>query len=182
MVDRSEAPALLLVSLLAAREEPRQAALEALVRAWGPLVFLSRPLAFEGQAYYQEEMGWPLTRRLAAFQELLPPWRLGQAKRLCQEVEAQLSDAQGQRQVNLDPGYLSAGALVLASGKPQGHRLPLREGLWAEITLWFHHGGFHPLPWTYPDYAGLEMRRPLLGLRRRYLWQLKQRQARGGTP
>ena len=182
MAPRSEVPALLVVSLLAREEGLRGRALEILVQDWGPLVFLSRPLAFDGQAYYVEEMGAPLTRRLAAFQELLPPWRLARVKRRCQELEASLADAQGRRRVNLDPGYLGAGALVLASGKPQGHRLPLGPGLWAEITLWFHHGSYHPLPWTYPDYAGMEMRRLLLGLRGRYLWQLKQRQAQGGTP
>ncbi|MFH1033196.1 MAG: DUF4416 family protein [Pseudomonadota bacterium] len=171
----------LLISLLAAAEAPRTEALRRLVQSFGPLVHLSRPLAFAPTDYYAAEMGGPLTRRLASFQRLLPSHGLARAKRVCQGLEDQLA-LEGRRQVNLDPGLLCAHSLVLASAKPQGHRLAIAEGLWAELTLWYHHGDFHALPWTYPDYAGEGMRRLLGGLRARYLWQLSQEKPQGVTP
>ncbi|MBI5523091.1 MAG: DUF4416 family protein [Desulfarculus sp.] len=174
-------PARLLVSLLAASEAPRTQAVRRLAQDFGPLDYLSRPLAFDQTGYYAPEMGQPLTRRLASFRRLVPAHGLAQIKLVCQALEAGLAQ-EGRRRVNIDPGLLCADSLVLASGKRQGHRLALAEGLWAELTLWFHHGDYHPLPWTYPDYAGASMRRLLGGLRARYLWQLREDRPQGGTP
>lgn len=162
----------LVVSLLAGSEPPRTRAINALCADLGPLDYLSRPLAFGGLGdYYAAEMGGPLDRRLAAFHDLVQPGDLAALKRRCQDLEAALA-VHGRRTVNLDPGLLSAGALILATTKHCGHRLPLAKGLWQELTLWFNHGQYHPLPWTYPDYAGPELRAICAGLRRRLLWQL----------
>lgn len=174
-------PARLVVSLLAAAEAPRTQAVRRLAQDFGPLDYLSRPLAFDQTGYYAAEMGRPLTRRLVSFRRLVPAHALADIKRACQTLEAELSQ-DGRRLVNVDPGLLCADSLVLASGKRQGHRLALAEGLWAELTLWYHHGEYHPLPWTYPDYAEVPMRRLLQALRARYLWQLKEDRAQGGTP
>ena len=56
------------------------------------------------------------------------------------------------RPVNLDAGYLSQAKLVLATIKDRDHRIYLREGIFAEVTLnyvgkrWIHHR------WSYPSY------------------------------
>ncbi|MFH1058303.1 MAG: DUF4416 family protein [Pseudomonadota bacterium] len=173
----------LVISLLAGSEPPRTRAIQRLCADLGPLDFLSRPLAFAFSDYYAAEMGGPLTRRLAAFRSLVRPWDLAALKARCQALEAELAVAD-RRQVNLDPGILGGDALILATSKPCGHRLPLAEGLWQELTLWFNHGQFHPLPWTYPDYAGPELREIFAGLRRRLLWQLKTAAGpqQGGEP
>jgi hypothetical protein len=54
--------------------------------------------------------------------------------------------------LNLDPGYLTAAKLVLASTKDHAHRIYLRGGVYAEVTLNFRAGQWQMLPWTYPDY------------------------------
>jgi hypothetical protein len=56
------------------------------------------------------------------------------------------------RRVNLDPGLLSLYNLVLASTKSFAHRIYLRDGIYAEVTLLYQAGKFSPLAWTYPDY------------------------------
>ena len=56
--------------------------------------------------------------------------------------------------VNLDPGYLTTAKLVLATTKDFGHRVYLRDGIYAESTLHYIDGRWEPWPWTYPDYAG----------------------------
>lgn len=170
----------LLVSLLAGREEPRWQAIQTLVARLGPLVWWSQPMPFTWSDYYRPEMGGGLVRRLAAFAELVDPTRLVEIKRLCQEIEAGLSQ-EGRRQVNLDPGLLGKDSLILATHKYSGHRLALAPDIYGEITLFYGRGQYQPLPWTYPDYAGPQMRALLLTLRRRYLWQLRQEREQGGT-
>jgi hypothetical protein len=172
-------PVMLVAGLLAADEAPRSQAVEMLARRFGPLCYLSEPVAFPSD-YYQPEMGSPLTRRTAAFLELVEACRFAEIKTACMELEGELS-AGGSRRVNIDPGLLSADALILATHKHSGHRITVAQGIHAEITLWYHHGAFHPLPWTYPDFAGDELRNQLAVLRRRYLWQLTQPAPLGGT-
>lgn len=173
--------ACLVVSLLAAEEEPRAEAVRRLSQDWGPLDYLSLPLAFPGGGYYTAEMGAPLTRRILAFRQPVALDALARTKRACLALEADLA-LQGRRRVNLDPGLLTGDALVLASTKYTGHRLPLdaRTGLWQELTLWYHQGCYQPLPWTYPDYAGAQLRDIMSRLRRRHLWRLRQDTAQGG--
>ncbi|MGD9123825.1 MAG: DUF4416 family protein [Desulfarculaceae bacterium] len=178
MMSKEVTPARLVISLLFSKEEMGVMAIQRLQARFGALVFLSGPKAFDYTDYYQKEMGAPLTRRLAAFLELVEPHRLAVVKRICMSLETDLSVA-GRRQVNLDPGLLSSNSLVLASTKASPHRLCLSPGLYGELTLLFHQGQYHPLPWTYPDYAGEELRGILLTIRRRYLWQLKNNPVSG---
>jgi hypothetical protein len=170
----------LVVSCLAAAEPPRTRALAALAERFGPLAWLSRPLAFEPD-YYRPEMGGPLTRRLALMERLVPEHGLAAAKAACREIEAGLA-AGGRRRVNLDPGLLSAGSLALATTKPQAHRVALAPGLYAEVTLWYHRGGFRALPWTYPDYAGRELGELLEQMRARVLWRARADAEGGANP
>lgn len=169
---------MLVAGLLAKEETQRTEAVEKLAQRFGPLCYLSAPIPFSAE-YYFDEMGGPLTRRVAAFLELVENYKLAEIKKACMEIEAALASG-GRRQVNIDPGLLSADALILATHKHTGHRITLAPGIHAEITLWYHHGDFHPQPWTYPDYAGDEMRNLLKVLRRRYQWQLAQPTSPGG--
>jgi len=177
--DPAKRPVALVVSLLAGREPERARAVRRLRDRFGPLALLSAPLPFDYTDYYQAEMGPGLSRRLALFCRLHPPQDLARIKRICMSLERDLAH-QGRRRVNLDPGFLSAGSLVLATSKYREHRICIGEGLFAELTLWYHHGRFHALPWTYPDYAGQELGRVLEGFRKRYLWQLQHNQPGGG--
>jgi hypothetical protein len=52
----------------------------------------------------------------------------------------------------LDPGVLSLGKFLLATTKDQAHRIYLRDGIFAEVTLRFQDKAFEPWPWTYADY------------------------------
>jgi hypothetical protein len=63
---------------------------------------------------------------------------------------------------------------VLATGKNYIHRIYLRKGIYADLTLVFKRGGFVPLEWTYPDYADPEMIESFNAVRSRYLEQLRE--------
>jgi hypothetical protein len=79
------------------------------------------------------------------------------------------------RRVNLDPGYIEAGKLVLASTKNASQRVYLRSGIYAEATLLYYEGGFHGCSYTYPDYLWPETLAFLTRLRAIYLQQLRER-------
>jgi hypothetical protein len=60
--------------------------------------------------------------------------------------------SQETRPVNIDPGYITAAKLVLASTKDHAHRIYLGQGIFAEITLMYRHGRWEAHEWTFPDY------------------------------
>jgi hypothetical protein len=56
------------------------------------------------------------------------------------------------RPVNIDPGYVDLGKLVLATTKDRAHRIYLQHGIYAEVTLQYAREAWQVSPWTYPDY------------------------------
>jgi hypothetical protein len=124
-------------------------------------------------------MGSVLWRRMMAFKPLVDPGRLAAVKIATNALEGRWTEA-GRRRVNLDPGILSRERFVLATGKNFSHRIYLSEGIWADLTLVFRHGGFETLPWTYPDYAAPQMRALLATIREKYRVDLKTADAQGG--
>jgi hypothetical protein len=165
-------PQALIVSLLSNNEPARSQAVSRLLARFGTLTMLSQSLLFTDSKYYEAEMGPGLSRRLLLFQPLVDEQRLPIIKRVCISLEQELSCG-GRRLVNRDPGLLSRENLVLATTKPNPHRLCLGHGIYGDLTLLFQHGGFVPLPWTYPDYASRFYRDLLSAWRRRYLWALE---------
>jgi hypothetical protein len=68
------------------------------------------------------------------------------------------------------------GKFLLASTKDQAHRIYLREGIFAEVTLRFQAGAYEPWPWTYADYRLDEVRAFLKKAREFYREQLQLRE------
>jgi hypothetical protein len=166
------APVKPVVSLLLAREDLGPTVVARLSRYFGPPDLVGPWWPFTATTYYTPEMGPHLGRRLAAFLHLGDPAQLAAWKVFTNRLEEEFTLG-GRRLVNLDPGYVAPGRLVLATGKNYTHRLYLDHGIFGDLTLIFAKGGFQPLPWSYPDYAHGELPE-LLGLvRRKYLWQLK---------
>lgn len=139
----------------------------------GPIDFISREFIFDQTDYYCQEMGWPLVKRFFASRKLMDPVELVPLKIWTNELENEFRDSNSQRQVNIDPGYVSAERLVLATGKNNVHRIYLGQGVWADLTLIFEKGEFKTLPWTYPDYASAEVRSIMADIRKRYQDQIR---------
>jgi hypothetical protein len=149
---REPQPVKLIASLLTGEPDLLEQAKQALSDAFGPIDFESEWLPFDHTDYYTAEFGPKLRRRLVTFELLIDPGDLPAIKRRTNDLEWSLAKA-GQRRVNIDPGYLSLGKLVLASTKDHAHRLYLGQGVYGEGTLSYQQGRFRPWPWTYPDYA-----------------------------
>lgn len=160
------------MSLITSDDLLLQKVMEVLVRRFGEVDFTSDVLPFDLTDYYTEEMGEKLFRRLVAFHPLIPRESLVGIKRETNEIEGTYS-VEGKRRINIDPGYISAEHLILATTKGYTHRPYLGEGIYADLTLIYKRGEFRPLEWTYPDYASPKMRGLLTHLRKRYVKELK---------
>jgi hypothetical protein len=122
---------------------------------FGPVVLASEAFDFTETDYYAATMGTNLKKQFFAFERLIDAAALADIKRQTNGWEAQYA-ASGQhsepRPINLDPGYITPAKLVLASTKDHAHRIYLRDGIFAEVTLSYRGRRWQPHEWTYPDY------------------------------
>ncbi len=169
-------PVKLIVSAFAPGEDLLAEARQAVAAEWGAIDFESELLPFDHTAYYAAEFGSGLVRRIWAFARLIDPGTLAAIKVRSNELEQRWA-VDGRRRVNLDPGYVALSKMVLATTKNYDHRIYLGRGIYAEVTLHYRHGAFHPWPWTYPDYASEQYRSLFATIRRLYLDQLRARDA-----
>lgn len=149
-------PVKCICGLLAVSNDLLDEATDATADALGPVQLASDNIAFTWTNYYAEEMGPTLQRRFIAVDGLKHPGELADWKRRTQEIETRFaarSGAPSPRPINLDPGYLTEAKLVLASLKNFAHRVYLRDGVFAEVTLQYRQGRWTSLPWTFPDYG-----------------------------
>ncbi|AMK12320.1 DUF4416 family protein [Pseudodesulfovibrio indicus] len=127
----------------------------------------SEEFDFDQTDYYDKELGTPITRRLLAFDALRPLDELADIKLWTNSVEQRFA-RDGRRLFNLDPGFLTQQSLVLATGKNFSHRIYLKDGIWADLTLIWQKKRWVDFPWTFPDYAGEAMKSRLTKLRQSY--------------
>jgi hypothetical protein len=136
-------------------------------------------MPFDHTDYYTPEFGLDLERQIVTFERLISPIDLPAIKRKTNDLEWTFAKT-GRRQVNIDPGYVSLGKMVLATTKDHAHRLYLGQGIYGEVTLTYQQGGFRPWPWTYPDYARDAYCGLFNQIRQHYKAQLREARARKG--
>ena len=128
---------------------------EKLRKQFGKIDFESTEIDFNYTDYYEAEMGKALKRRFISFTKLIPIQDLYRIKLYTNRLETKFLTAKC-RQINIDPGYMDLAKLVLATTKDYAHRIFLRKGIFAEITLSFRGSSFSANEWTYPDYRSQE--------------------------
>lgn len=173
---RPHVPVLLVVAAFSRHTTARAWARERLEQSYGPVVLASPTYDFRQTSYYEPSMGTELQKGFFVFRDLVSPDCLPRVKQHTNalEVEAARSGNYPEvRPLNLDPGLLSLGKFMLASTKDQAHRIYLREGIYAEVTLRFQAGRYEPWPWTYADYRLPEVRSFLGEARAYYREQLR---------
>ncbi|MCX8070757.1 MAG: DUF4416 family protein [Thermodesulfovibrionales bacterium] len=143
--------ALLFCSTLYSQESVFTEALKRLTSFCGEILFYSPPLIWNFSDYYNDELGDGILRRYVFFEELVEQDRRSEIKLSSNRIEQELS-TDNKRNINLDPGYLTPAKIVLASTKDYSHRIYLRNGIFAEVTLIFKNGQFIAHVNTYPDY------------------------------
>jgi hypothetical protein len=129
--------------------ESLQAELE---RRFGPVELQSQVFGFDATGYYRDEMGKKLNRIFYAFRDLIDPGTIVDVKLAANEIEHAFV-SEGNRTVNIDPGYLDFYKLILVSGKFLGHKIYLGKGVYADPTLYYDKG-WKPYDWGFPDFKG----------------------------
>lgn len=162
-----------IVSVLASEESALDRAKSSLIEDLGPTAEEVGPISFDFTSYYDSELGEGIRRWLWAFRDLVDRSTLSDIKRLTNRIE-QTYTVDGKRRFNLDPGLMTLGNFVLATGKNNAHRIYLRDGIFADLTLIYRSGTFRPLEWTYPDYAADELISILNSFREHYKCMLAQ--------
>ena len=123
--------------------------LDRLKAIWGEQENVSTPMPFTATDYYRD-IAPRLIRRFICFDGLAQAGGLPDWKRVSIDIEA---ESRNPRIVNIDPGYVDGARLVLASTKDHAHRVYLRDGIFAEVTMRFRFGKWTPFDYTFPDFA-----------------------------
>ena len=154
-----------------------------LVAEWGRVDLESQAFAFDLTEYYEAEMGPGLKRRFMSFETLVAPEALPGLKLRVIELEEELRRDAGSpgRPVNIEPGYLSSAALVMATAKDFSHRVPLGRGIYAHLEFLFTKTGVKILDWTYPDFRRGPCQEFFREVRRAYLGPIHGRSAQRPT-
>lgn len=163
----------LVVSVLSSREAPVDYLEYDLRDSFGNLEEVIGPLKFDFTKYYDKEFGTGIKRWIVTFRDMVDPSSLATLKVLTNFIEEKLS-RNGRRQFNLDPGLITLGNFVLATGKNNAHRIYLSRGIFADLTLIFRRASYHPLEWTYPDYSDPELIGILNQVRETYKLKLEK--------
>jgi hypothetical protein len=162
----SHPPALLFVAAFSRHASALAWAAKRAAAQWGPIALASNAFDFTETDYYQPTMGADLKKIFWVFERPIDPAQIAAIKRLTitwehdfaamathgEAVSDRSSPITESRPLNLDPGYLTTAKLVLASTKDHTHRIYCRDGIFAEITLFFRHGRWEHHEWTFPDY------------------------------
>ncbi len=168
-------PAKLICGIIASKDRCFTRAEERLVELYGPLDLSSPLFEFAYTDYYEKEMGKNLKRRFLSFANLISPEELSkikiQANALEQEIKEEMKA--DRRIVNLDPGFLTSAALIMATAKDFAHRIPLQDGIYAHLEYLFGKKEVRSLSWTYPDYSAEGYQKFFLEVRQIYLSQIK---------
>ena len=145
-----------------------------LVEKFGEIEDVCEQFSFsrEFSTYYDEELGGEGLRLIYSFKTTVDASEQAEIKEFTNELERRFSDG-NKRRINLDPGFINHGRLMLATTKNAGFRIPLKRGIYTELTLFFARGEWHALPWSYRDYQSKRVQDFLTTVRKKYLDQRK---------
>ena len=118
-------------------------------------------------------MGPQLTKKFFSFQTLVGMEFLVERKLFTISLEKKYA-LNGNRRVNIDPGYLELAKVVVATTKNFDHRVYLGRGIYGDVQLRYRGGKFVSNDWTYPDYRSPIFVQFIEAVREIYSNQLKQ--------
>jgi len=139
---------------------------------YGNIDFQSPIIDFNFTDYYQPEMGQNLKRTFISIEKLICSQEITRIKKFSVSLEKKFSKDK-KRIINIDPGYITQANIILSTTKDFSHRIHIKDGIFAEVTLLYHDKQFKDLPWTFPDYRTKEYKEYFYKIRSIYRKQLK---------
>ncbi len=173
---KSFPPAKLIVGIISSQAAYFERAEKELQALFGSTDLKSPLFPFDLTNYYEEQMRTNLERVFLSFVELVSPDTLSNLKIQTNALEKKIRQESGKnfRVVNIDPGILTASALIMATAKDFSHRIPLSQGIYGHLEFLFSKQGIKILDWTYPDFKREGYGKFFLEVRRVYLEQLRR--------
>ncbi len=153
---RKPSKAKLVISIILNNKKLFYEVIEALRNSFGEIDRATPWLDFNNTKYYKKEMGSPLFRRVVSFEKRINQTSLADIKHRTAEIEEIYKKA-GNRDVNIDPGYLLLERFILATAKNYSHRVYIGKSVYADVTLIYKNKKYQSLDWTYPDYKEKEI-------------------------
>ena len=165
----------LIIGVIYSDKEIFEEAMSCVVEKFGPIDMVSEEFSFskEFSSYYDDELGGEGIRRIYSFENLVDASEQAEIKEWTNELELKLA-IDNNRKINLDPGFINHGRLMLATTKKAGFRIPLKRGIYTELTLFWAKGAWHKLPWSYRDYQSEKVQKFITKVRAKYLAQRKK--------
>ncbi|MGA2059399.1 MAG: DUF4416 family protein [Thermoguttaceae bacterium] len=148
-------PAMFLLAAFSRYDEALQWGKKQAEEKWGTIELESPAFEFSETEYYTSTMGPGLKKVFFGFQQPFDPADLVDVKLLTNAWEdeyAALARHPEPRPLNLDPGYITLGKLILASTKDFAYRIYLNRGIYAEVTLFYKHHRWQHHDCTFADY------------------------------
>ncbi len=148
-------PVVRICAIITRHEEARRWAIDRLRDRWGEPRDQTEPIPFLASGYYTPTMGDDLLKVIVATGEPIDPAALADWKHETNRWEKEFAKDSAfveERPLNLDPGYVTQAKLILATTKDRDHRIYLRDGMFAEVTLTYVGKKWTSHRWTYPSY------------------------------
>lgn len=131
-----------------------------LANRFGSVAVAGPRFPFDDTRYYERTMGVGLLKELFSTGTLIDQSELAGIKHFTNELEVRIGREAGvgvERPLNIDPGMVDLGKVMLASTKNHAHRVYQGDGIFVEVTLYLREGAWEAWPWTYPDYRRPEV-------------------------
>lgn len=161
-------PCLPLLSILTKDLSALKRAIRKIETSWTDFRLITPRYLFNESNYYADEMGSPIFRWWGYRDILANPAKLVDWKGTCELIEDALRDDDGNRTVNLDPGYLNYGIVVLGSHKHHHQKIYLGDDVYADPVLEYVDGSYQSFHWSFPDFRDDRYYSLLDDLRDRY--------------
>ncbi|MBN2652495.1 MAG: DUF4416 family protein [Spirochaetales bacterium] len=156
----------LIAGIMFLEKSDLDATFKILTRKYGKIDYVSQIYNFDFTEYYNSEMlSSNIKKIFISFDRLVNPERLSDIKIFTNKIEKKFLNSEKGRIVNIDPGLLNLGHIVLATTKPMGHRIALKKGIYGEVTMINIKKEFQPLKWTYADYQDSRIKEDFFKIR-----------------
>jgi hypothetical protein len=166
-------PVMVIISIISREDQLKESTRIPLESRFGKAELESALYPFDLSDYYEKEMGSFLSRRWYCFSKLRDGSELAEWKCFCESIENDYLDRKGNRTVNIDPGYLDYGKLVLASFKSAPDKIYMGRGVWAHTCLRYGNGSFMAPDHSFPDFKDERFNDFMLEARRLYRKMLR---------
>ena len=150
-----QSKAVLIIALMYHEDEIYNNTLNELINNFRNTKIIGEEYLFSHSIYYADEMGEDLKKSYIV-----------EVKKTTDEIEKKYLDSNNNRKINIDPAILTLENFVLVTNKNFTHRIYLKDGVFADLTLIYKKKkGYTELPWTYADYSSDETKNFLKKIR-----------------